>query len=44
MQTMKTTLKIMIIAKFEVLLRELQNLITILNKRKQQLESWNIPL
>jgi hypothetical protein len=40
----KTSLKIMIITRFEVLLRETQNLIRTLNKCEQKLQSWKIPL
>jgi len=36
MQSNETSLKIMVITSFEVLLREMQNLIRTLNKRKQQ--------
>ena len=35
-KAMKTSLKIMIITSFEVLLREMQNLIRTLNKHKQK--------
>jgi hypothetical protein len=35
-KAMKTSLKIMIITRFEVLFREMQNLIRNLNKHKQQ--------
>jgi len=43
-KAMKISFKIMIITRFEVLLRETQNLLRTLNKCKQKLQSWKTPL